>query len=68
MFSLGGNIINPELSKRAFKITRTDAYINLKPEDRLKFIHEVERVNKYEDLPDKCKDILKAGEREMEGY
>jgi hypothetical protein len=56
------------LSKRAFKITRTDAYINLKSEDRLKFIHEVERVNRFEELPDKCKDILKAGEREMEGY
>ncbi len=60
--------MNPELSKRAFRITRTDAYINLKPEDRLRFIREVERVGRFEELPDKCKDILKAGEREMEGY
>jgi len=56
------------LSKRAFKITRTDAYVNLSPDDRLKFIREVERVNRFEELPDKCKDILKAGEREIEGY
>ncbi len=64
----GGIAINPELSKRAFKITRTDAYINLSPEGRLRFIREVERVNRFEELPDKCKDVLKAGEREMEGY
>ena len=60
--------MDPELSKRAFRITRTDAYINLKPQDRLKFIDEVERVNRFDELPERCKDILKAGEREMEGY
>jgi hypothetical protein len=60
--------MDPELSKRAFRITRTDAYICLKPRDRLKFINEVEKVNRFEELPEKCKDILKAGEREIEGY
>ncbi|HUL62258.1 MAG TPA: hypothetical protein VLT35_04280 [Methanocella sp.] len=60
--------MDPELSKRAFRITHTDAYINLKPQDRLKFIHEVERVSRFDELPERCKDILKAGEREMEGY
>ncbi|HEY3273616.1 MAG TPA: hypothetical protein VGJ92_07645 [Methanocella sp.] len=60
--------MDPELSKRAFRITHTDAYVNLKPEDRRKFINEVERVSRFEELPDKCKDIFKAGEREMEGY
>ena len=64
----GGITIDPELSKRAFKITHTDAYSNLKQEDRLKFIHEVERVKNFEELPDKCKDILKSGEREIQGY
>ena len=64
----GGITIDPELSKRAFKITHTDAYTNMKQQDRLKFIHEVERVNSYEDLPDKCKEVLKAGEREIQGY
>lgn len=64
----GGIAIDPELSKRAFRITRTEAYIKLKPEDRLRFIREVEQANRFEDLPEKCKDILKAGEREMEGY
>ena len=60
--------MDPELSKRASRITRTDAYTNLKPQDRLKFINEVEKVSRFEELPDKCKDVLKAGEREMEGY
>jgi hypothetical protein len=60
--------MNSELSKRAFRITRTDTYTNLKPEQRLKFIHEVERVRDFDELPDKCKDVLKAGEREIQGY
>jgi hypothetical protein len=60
--------MDPELSKRAFRITHTDAYINLKPSDRLKFINEVEKVGRFDELPDRCKDILKAGEREIEGY
>jgi hypothetical protein len=60
--------MDPELSKRAFRITRTDAYINLKPPDRLKFINEVEKGGRFDELPDRCKDILKAGERGIEGY
>lgn len=60
--------MDPELSKRAFKITRTDAYTNMKEEDRLKFIHEVEKVRSFEELPEKCKEVLKAGEREIQGY
>lgn len=60
--------IDPELSKRAYKITRTDAYVNMKPQDRLKFIHVVESVNSYDELPEKCKDIIRSGEREMQGY
>ncbi len=40
----------------------------MKQEDRLKFIHEVENVNSYEELPEKCKEVLKAGEREIQGY
>ncbi|OPY28506.1 MAG: hypothetical protein A4E28_01503 [Methanocella sp. PtaU1.Bin125] len=67
-YHAGGIAINPELSRRALKITRTDAYVNLSPEDRQRFIREIESVNRFEELPDKCKDILKAGEREMEGY
>ena len=59
---------NPALSTRAFKIVNTDAYLNLSPENRLRFIREVERVDRFEELPEKCKDVLKAGEREMEGY
>jgi len=64
----GGISIDPELSKRAFKITHTDAYTNLKPQERLKFIEEIERVNKFEDLPDRCKNIIISGEREIQGY
>ncbi len=64
----GGIVINPELSSRAFRIASTDAYINLSPENRLRFIREVERVNRFDELPEKCKDVLIAGEREMQGY
>jgi len=28
----------------------------------------VERVNRFDELPEKCKDVLVAGEREMQGY
>lgn len=60
--------MNPELSRRAFRIVNTDAYTNLSPQGRLRFIHEVERVDRFEELPEKCKDVLVAGEREMQGY
>lgn len=40
----------------------------MKEEDRLKFIHEVEKVRSFEELPEKCKEVLKAGEREIQGY
>lgn len=64
----GGIGIDPELSKRAFKITHTDAYTNMKQQDRLKFIHEVEKVRNYDELPERCKEVIKAGEREIQGY
>jgi hypothetical protein len=60
--------MDPELSRRAYRITRTDAYTNMRQEDRLGFIREVERVKSYEELPETYKDIIKAGEREMQGY
>lgn len=60
--------MDPELRRRAYMITRTDAYTNMRQEDRLKFVREVERVNSYEELPEKYKDIIKAGEREIQGY
>lgn len=63
-----GYSMNPELSRRAFRITHTDVYTNMNQEDRLKFIRTVESVNSYEELPDRYKEVIRAGERETQGY
>lgn len=60
--------MDPALVKRAHRVVNTDAYTSLDPEDRLKFDHEVVKVNSFDELSKKFKRIIEAGEREIQGY
>lgn len=57
-----------KLYRRARRITHTDAFVNLNPNERNEFLDRARNSRSEDDLPNKCKEILSAGEREIQGY
>lgn len=57
-----------KLYRRAKRISHTDAFVNLNHNERDKFLDLARNSRSEEELPEKCKEILSAGERELQGY
>lgn len=57
-----------KLYRRARRITHTDAFVNLNSQERNEFLERARSSRNEEDLPEKCREILTAGERELQGY
>ncbi|MCD1295152.1 hypothetical protein CUJ83_09095 [Methanocella sp. CWC-04] len=57
-----------KLDKRVKRISRTDAFLNLSKVERQKFENAVEHAESLEQLPDRFRNIILSGERELQGY